>query len=182
MPTGRDCDIQSVKRRRRRRLTAGAVVGLVAGVAAALLVRREPAGGGPTMPSEGRYGPPVAVKEAPWPLSAIGGVGGAAVADLSALPADLAMPAEASRRSLVHRRALGAEEIKAEYVAPGDVRAVGQCMDRQLGRLGWRKAWCPPPTDGIVTGVFVKAGDTLYLRLNGDRVCVKILAVIKRAC
>jgi hypothetical protein len=100
--------------------------------------------------------------------------------DLDRLPGDLAMPPGATVRSIVAYRALGDERIKAEYVAPGDVATVAESLADRLTELGWVAAGGAAARDDRTSLLFVKSGDTLSVHLNGEGVCVMIVAVIHR--
>jgi len=80
--------------------------------------------------------------------------------DLDKPPADLAMPAGATLHSVVAYRALGSEQIKAEYSVTGEITAVAESLAARLAELGWREAE--------------------NLHLNREGLCVMIVAVIHR--
>lgn len=152
----------------------------VLGVAAALWLHRPGETGTLTMPSDlslrGR-----APESMPAPLA--GGVGDlAGLADLDRLPADLVMPPEATRQSLVRYRRPGIDQVKAEYATTAPAEQTLRFLQTELPRNGWRLVqWLTEAGDTRSGAIFESDGDTLTVRLNRRGVFVNIVAVINRA-
>jgi len=159
------------------------VLALALAVLAALHWRPRSADTDSALPPDGRFvatsRPAEETDAVPHPDSF---VDGPELIDLDRLPADLAMPLEATARSVVAYRAGGDERIKAEYVADGDVATVAASLTDRLTALGWAAApaGAPAGRDDRRVLLFAKSGDTLSVHLNADGVCVMIVAVIHR--
>jgi len=157
------------------------VLALASGVWVALRMHEASHSAAPWLPSDGRYVDRPATDRSPSAVPFAQPETDLAATTLPALPADLVMPPGATRLALDHRRMLGQEEIKAEYAAPGEPMDLAGSLRDRLGRLGWRPAWEAPRGEPVRMVFHNNAGDTLYVRLNHEGVCVRILAVIRRA-